>query len=487
MQMYDKYFLIGYLDNSGTESGFKTPVFENKDGYCIQMLSSESKVSDFISINIENEHFEKNNQILNQIQVLKSDEPYYYYKHYDIFFVGYYQTIIKKITDSDVISEFSIYNKIEFSIFSKNRLLYLANIGLVEDYWIKRNYQHFAVSKGLVKKNTPIKQSSNLLQLNKIWGNQDVKVFAKVDMLSPNDSVKRNMIKYIIDDAESMGLRKGDTIIEIIDDCEIGQYISEIAGEREYEFVCMVSSKISSESIDILKAYGCKVYISPSNVSPDDPRSVYSIARRLHEEIRGSIYLNLNFNNLNSEAHYKITGPEIWNQTNGEITHFISTIKTGGTISGVGRYLKEINPDIKIIGIDAYGSVLEKYFQTREYDSSQIYPYRMNFGNNLIPSVCDFDIIDNIVKVTDESSAHTTRSIADIEKLLIGYSSGAAYRGFLQIFDEIQIQDGSTVVIYFPDNGYHYLSKVYNDKWMMDQGFMNEIDIEQIKETIYIR
>ena len=241
---------------------------------------------------------------------------------------------------------------------------------------------------------------------------------------------------------------------------------------KGYKCILAVSSKSSIDKIDMLKAMGATVYVCPANVSADDPRSYYEVAKRLHSEIRGSIYINQYFNDLNADAHYSSTGPEIWDQTEGRITHLIVCSGTGGTISGTARFLKEKNPNIKVIGVDAYGSVLKKYHETGEFDENEIYPYRIEgLGKNLIPSVTDFEIIDRYVKVTDEDSAHSARQLVKYEGIFVGYTSGAAFQAVKQLNDEKEFNESDLIVVIFPDHGSRYLSKIYSDKWMEDQGF----------------
>jgi cystathionine beta-synthase len=235
-----------------------------------------------------------------------------------------------------------------------------------------------------------------------------------------------------------------------------------------------VSSKSSADKIDMLKSMGAQVYVCPANVSADDPRSYYQVAKRLHNEIKGSIYINQYFNQLNIDAHYNSTGPEIWNQTEGEITHLVACSGTGGTISGISKYLKEQNPNVKVIGVDAFGSVLKKYHETREFDEKEIYPYRIEgLGKNLIPTATDFDLIDKFIKVTDEESAHTAREISKNEGLFVGYTSGAAMQALKQLNEEGEFKKGDKVVVIFPDHGSRYMSKVYSDTWMAEQGFFD--------------
>ena len=238
----------------------------------------------------------------------------------------------------------------------------------------------------------------------------------------------------------------------------------------------------------MLKTMGAKVYVCPANVSADDPRSYYEVAKRLHSEIKGSVYINQYFNQLNLDAHYNSTGPEIWNQTEGQITHLVACSGTGGTISGTAKYLKEQNPNIKIIGVDAYGSVLKKYHETREFDKDEIYPYRIEgLGKNLIPTATDFDVIDKFVKVTDEESAHTAREIALTEGLFVGYTSGAAMQALKQLNEEDYFKPTDKVVVIFPDHGSRYMSKVYSDKWMNDQGFFDSQNEAAAQSIQYVK
>ena len=217
-------------------------------------------------------------------------------------------------------------------------------------------------------------------------------------------------------------------------------------------------------------------------------RSYYQVAKRLHEETKGSFYINQYFNILNTEAHYMTTGPEIWEQTGGAITHLIASSGTGGTISGIGKFLKEQNPNIKIIGVDAYGSVLKKYHETKEFDEDEIYPYRIEgLGKNLIPTATDFDIIDLFEKVTDEESAHSAREIALKEGLFVGYTSGAAMQAVKQLSKQKMFHKKSNVVMIFCDHGSRYMSKVYSDKWMYDQGFFDSEKTELEKTIEFIK
>ena len=319
-----------------------------------------------------------------------------------------------------------------------------------------------------------------LIHLNRITENFEGEYFAKVEAFNPGHSTKDRIALYIIEEAERKGILKpGDTIIETTSG-NTGFSIAMVSIIKGYDCILAVSSKSSQDKIDMLKTMGAKVYVCPANVSADDPRSYYMVAKRLHEETKGSVYINQYFNELNIDAHYKSTGPEIWAQTEGKITHLIACSGTGGTISGTARFLKEQNPSMKVIGIDAFGSVLKKYHETREFDSEEIYPYRIEgLGKNLIPTATDFDIIDKFIKVTDEESAHTTRELAKQEGLFVGYTSGAAMQGVKQLQEMGEFDKTSLVVIIFPDHGSRYMSKVFNDKWMADQGFFDTKNQEE--------
>jgi cystathionine beta-synthase len=313
-----------------------------------------------------------------------------------------------------------------------------------------------------------------LIKLNKMTADFDGDFYAKVEAFNPGHSSKDRIALHIIEEAEKQGiLNPGDTIIETTSG-NTGFSIAMVSIIKGYECILAVSSKSSADKIDMLKSMGAKVYVCPAHVSADDPRSYYQVAKRLHDEIKGSIYINQYFNQLNVDAHYNSTGPEIWDQTDGKITHLVACSGTGGTISGIAKYLKEKNPSISIIGVDAYGSVLKKYHETREFDEKEIYPYRIEgLGKNLIPSATDFDLIDKFEKVTDEESAHTAREISRTEGLFVGYTSGAAMQAIKQLNTQGEFKKGDQVVVIFPDHGSRYMSKVYSDKWMEQQGFFD--------------
>jgi len=327
-----------------------------------------------------------------------------------------------------------------------------------------------------------------MLRLKKITSDFKGNFLAKVESFNPGHSSKDRIALYIIEQAEKQGILKpGDTIIETTSG-NTGFSIAMVSVIKGYDCILAVSSKSSADKIEMLKNMGAKVYVCPANVTADDPRSYYQVAKRLHDEIKGSVYINQYFNQLNIDAHYASTGPEIWNQTEGKITHLVACSGTGGTISGTAKFLKEKNPNIKIIGVDAFGSVLKKYHETREFDDKEIYPYRIEgLGKNLIPSATDFDVIDKFVKVTDEESAHTARAIAKIEGLLVGYTSGAAMQALKQLNAVGEFKTTDTVVVIFPDHGSRYMSKIYSDKWMNEQGFFDSKNAEAAQSIQYIK
>jgi len=327
-----------------------------------------------------------------------------------------------------------------------------------------------------------------LIKLNTITSGFEGQYFAKVEAFNPGHSSKDRIALYIIEQAEKQGILKpGDTIIETTSG-NTGFSLAMVSIIKGYDCVLAVSSKSSADKIDMLKTMGAKVYVCPANVSADDPRSYYQVAKRLHDEIKGSVYINQYFNELNIDAHYRTTGPEIWNQTEGKVTHLVACSGTGGTISGIAKYLKEQNSDVNIIGVDAFGSVIKKYHETREFDEKEIYPYRIEgLGKNLIPTATDFDLIDDFVKVTDEESAHTARSIAKCEGLFVGYTSGAAMQAIKQLNVEGKFKDTDVIVVVFPDHGSRYMSKVYSDKWMNEQGFFDSINAEAAESIQYVK
>ena len=327
-----------------------------------------------------------------------------------------------------------------------------------------------------------------LIRLNKITESLPGNFYAKVEAFNPGHSTKDRIALYIIEEAERQGvLSPGDTIIETTSG-NTGFSLAMVSIIKGYQCILAVSSKSSKDKIDMLRSLGAKVYVCPAHVSADDERSYYNVAKRLHEETKGSIYINQYFNQLNIDAHYKSTGPEIWEQTNGKITHLIACSGTGGTISGAAKYLKEKNPNIRILGVDAFGSVLKKYHETKEFDANEIYPYRIEgLGKNLIPTATDFDSIDHFMKVNDEQSAHTTREIAKKEGLFVGYTSGAVMQAIKQYAEEGEFTPESNVIAIFPDHGSRYMSKVFSDDWMNEQGFFDSINAEEVQKVEFIK
>lgn len=327
-----------------------------------------------------------------------------------------------------------------------------------------------------------------LVKLNKITKGFTGNFFAKVEAFNPGHSSKDRIAVHIIEEAERKGiLTEGSTIIETTSG-NTGFSIAMVSIIKGYNCILAVSSKSSKDKIDMLHSMGATVYVCPAHVSADDPRSYYEVAKRLHQETQGSIYINQYFNVLNIEAHYASTGPEIWEQTNGHITHLVACSGTGGTISGTAKYLKEQNPNVKVIGVDAYGSVLKKYHETRKFDAKEVYPYRIEgLGKNLIPGATDFDLIDEFIKVTDSESAHTAREISRTEGIFAGYTSGAVMQAIKQLNERGEFVAGDNVVVIFPDHGSRYMSKIYSDQWMEDQGFFDTEKVEEAQEIQYIK
>lgn len=331
-----------------------------------------------------------------------------------------------------------------------------------------------------------------LIRLNKITATLTGNFYAKVEAFNPGHSSKDRIAAFIIEEAERKGiLSKGSTIIETTSG-NTGFSIAMVSIIKGYECILAVSSKSSKDKIDMLRSMGAKVYVCPAHVSADDPRSYYQVARRLHEETKGSIYINQYFNELNIDAHYKTTGPEIWEQTRGNITHLIACSGTGGTISGTARYLKEqadkAGTNVRVIGVDAHGSVLKKFHETGELDTDEIYPYRIEgLGKNLIPDATDFSVIDEFIKVTDEESAHTAREIAQSEGIFAGYTSGAVIQAVKQLDKAGEFKKDSNVVVIFPDHGSRYMSKIYSDQWMNDQGFFDSKNVKEEQEIQIVK
>lgn len=312
-----------------------------------------------------------------------------------------------------------------------------------------------------------------MVKINKIIGDIPALVLAKYETFNPGNSVKDRMAVKMIEDAEADGrLKPGGTIIEGTSG-NTGMGLALAAIVKGYKMVCVISDKQSKEKIDILKAVGSKVIVCPTNVSPEDPRSYYSTSKRLAEETPNSWYVNQYDNLSNTKAHYESTGPEIWKQTDGKVTHFVVGVGTGGTISGVGKYLKEKNPNVKIWGVDTYGSVFKKYHETGVFDQNEIYPYiTEGIGEDILPKNVDFSVIDGFVKVTDKDAAIYTQKLAKMEGFFLGNSAGAAIKGLLQLKDEFTKDD--VVVVLFHDHGSRYVGKMYNEEWMRERGFVED-------------
>jgi len=309
-----------------------------------------------------------------------------------------------------------------------------------------------------------------LVKLNKVI-KTDALLLAKVESFNPGHSTKDRMALKMIEDAEAKGLiKEGGTIIEGTSG-NTGMGLALACIKKGYKLICTMSDKQSKEKMDILKAMGAQVYVCPTNVAPDHHDSYYSVAARLSKEIENSYYPDQYSNLSNRLAHYESTGPEIWEQTDGKITHFIVGVGTGGTISGVGRYLKEKNPDIKIWGVDTYGSVFKKYHETGVFDEKEIYPYiTEGIGEDILPENVDFNLIDHFEKVTDKDGAIYTRKLAKEEGLFCGYSCGSAIAGLDQLKHNLSADD--VVVVLLHDHGSRYIAKVYNDEWMKSVGFL---------------
>ena len=312
-----------------------------------------------------------------------------------------------------------------------------------------------------------------MVKLNVITKDIKATILAKVETTNPGNSVKDRMAVKMVEDAEKSGvLKPGGTIIEGTSG-NTGMGLALVAINKGYKLICVLNDKQSKEKMDILRAVGAEVVVCPTAVEPTDPRSYYSVSRRLSTEIPNSWYVNQYDNLSNRQAHYEQTAPEVWDQTDGKITHFIVGVGTGGTISGVGRYLKEKNPNVKIWGIDTYGSVFKKYKETGIFDENEIYPYiTEGIGEDVLPENVDFSIIDHFEKVTDKDAAVMTRRIAREEGIFVGNSAGAAIAGLLQMKDELKETD--VVVVLFHDHGSRYIGKIFNDEWMKERGFLEE-------------
>ncbi len=325
-----------------------------------------------------------------------------------------------------------------------------------------------------------------LVQLNKITNKINALVLAKVETFNPGNSVKDRMAVKMVEDAEADGrLKPGGTIIEGTSG-NTGMGLALVAIVKGYKLICVLGDKQSKEKMDMLRAVGAEVVVCPNDVEPEDPRSYYSVSKRLATETPNSWYVNQYDNPSNAIAHYEQTGPEIWKQTEGKITHFVVGVGTGGTISGVGKFLKEKNPNIKIWGVDTYGSVFKKYHETGIFDENEIYPYiTEGIGEDILPKNVNFDVIDGFVKVTDKDGAVFTRKLAEEEGIFVGNSAGSAISAVLQLKEHFKPDD--VVVVLFHDHGSRYVGKIFNDDWMRNRGFLDEkltVALDLIKARI---
>ncbi|AWW29783.1 cystathionine beta-synthase [Echinicola strongylocentroti] len=326
-----------------------------------------------------------------------------------------------------------------------------------------------------------------LVKLNKLSKGIKGKVYVKVEYFNPGNSVKDRMAIKMIDDAEKSGaLKSGGTIIEGTSG-NTGMGLALVGIARGYKCIFTMADKQSKEKIDVLKAMGAEVIVCPTNVAPDDPRSYYSVAKKLNNDIPNSFYPNQYDNLSNWKAHYETTGPEIWKDTEGGITHFAAGVGTGGTMSGTAKYLKEQNAGIVSVGIDTYGSVFKKYKETGAFDENEIYPYLTEgIGEDILPANVDFSVIDHFVKVTDKDAAVMTRRLSREEGLFVGWSCGSAVHGALE-YARQHLQENDTMVIILPDHGTRYLGKVYNDDWMKNHGFLEDNTFGTARDIISSR
>ena len=309
-----------------------------------------------------------------------------------------------------------------------------------------------------------------LVSLQKIAPPMLGQFFAKLEAFNPGHSAKDRTALYIINDAEEHGLLTPGGVIVETTSGNTGYSIAMIAAIRGYRCILAVTDKSSPDKIDMLRALGAEVHVCPASVPADDPRSYYEVAKRIHRETPNSIYINQYFNPLNTEAHYQWTGREIWEQTAGEITHLVACSGTGGTLSGIARYLKEKKPSVKIIGVDADGSLIKKYFDTGEVDKGELHPYYIEgLGKNLIPGALDTSVIDEFVKVNDTESALMARKISRTTGIFCGYTCGAAWVATQKYNQEHPFSKESVVVVVFPDHGSRYMNKIYNDQWLAEK------------------
>jgi cystathionine beta-synthase len=326
-----------------------------------------------------------------------------------------------------------------------------------------------------------------MVRLNKLFQGIPGTVVAKVEYFNPGNSTKDRMALKMIEDAEKEGkLKPGGTIIEgTSGNTGMGLALTAIA--KGYKCIFVMADKQSQEKINILRAVGAEVVVCPTNVAPDDPRSYYSVSRKLNQDTPNSIYPNQYDNPSNARAHYQSTGPEVWNQTEGRITHYVATVGTGGSMCGTAKYLKEKKPSLVTVGIDTYGSVFKKYKETGIFDENEIYPYLTEgFGEDILPKNVDFDVIDQFIKVTDKDGAIMARKLSREEGLFVGWSSGSAVHGALEYARENMRKDDMMVIL-LPDHGTRYLAKVYNDQWMKDHGFLETRSFGTARDIILQR
>ena len=329
-----------------------------------------------------------------------------------------------------------------------------------------------------------------MVKINRITKDVKATVLAKVETFNPGNSIKDRMALKMIEDAEAAGILKpGGTIIEGTSG-NTGMGLAIAAIVKGYKCIFTTTDKQSKEKVDALRAFGAEVIVCPTNVEPEDPRSYYSVAAQKNREIPNSFYPNQYDNPSNAKAHYETTGPEIWAQTEGKVDHFVVGVGTGGTISGVAKYLKEKNPNIKIIGVDADGSILKSYHETGEIHKEDVHPYQIEgMGKNLIPAALLFDKVDEFVRVNDEMSAYRTREIALKEAIMGGYTTGAVTQGLIQYAQSHELTENDLVVLIYPDHGSRYITKVYSDQWMAEQGFVNNCvhNYDEVFKTEFIK
>ena len=326
-----------------------------------------------------------------------------------------------------------------------------------------------------------------LVKLNRVNKGISGTILVKVEYFNPGHSIKDRMALKMIEMAEASGdLKPGGTIIECTSG-NTGMGLALAAVSKGYKCIFTLADKQSKEKIDALRALGAEIHVCPTNVTPEDPRSYYSVARKLHEEIPNSVFINQYDNPGNALAHYESTGPEIWEQTEGKITHYAVGVGTGGTVSGVSKYLKEKNPNVFTLGIDSYGSVFKKYKETGIFDENEIYSYLTEgIGEDILPENVDFDVIDQFIKVTDKDGALMTRRLAREEGLFVGWSAGSAVHGALE-YAKDNLKEDDIMVIILHDHGTRYLGKVYNDDWMKDHGFLENREFATVGDIVALR